>query len=108
MARGRTAMTFEQKVEHALTSEITTTQKAFATWLEETTGADIDITTLSLVQRLYPEYIKTPEAIAAAEERKAKAEINKAESEKKALDAFMKRAEKLGLSVTKVEEADAE
>ena len=107
--RGRQAMSFEEKVEKALEAEATTAQSDFIAWLNDVAPtADVDERTVILVQKLYPEFLKTPEAESAREERKAEAAKAKEERDIKALDNFRKRAEKLGFKLEKVAEDDAE
>lgn len=108
-ARGRQAMSFDEKIEKALEAEPTTAQKDFIAWLNDVAPtADVDERTVILVQKLYPEFLKTPEAESAREERKAETAKLKEERDVKALDNFRKRAERLGFKLEKVAEDDAE
>lgn len=107
MARGRTALTFVEKIDNAQTSEATQAQVDFITWLKGL-GVKIDERTVIVAQKLYPEFLKTPEAEAARAERKVEAEAEKAEKISKAQENFLKRAEKLGFKVEKVAVEDAE
>ena len=107
--RGRQALSFEEKVDRALEAEPTTAQSDFIAWLNDVAPtADVDERTVILVQKLYPEFLKTPEAESAREERKAEAAKAKEERDAKSLDSFIKRAQKLGFKLEKVEEDDAE
>lgn len=108
MARGRKALSVEEKIERAAQATPTQAQTDFAEWIEATTGLDVDIQTLIAVQKLYPIFLETPEASAAREERKAEAEKKRIEREAKSLDSFMERAKKLGFVVEKVTEETAE
>jgi len=108
MARGRKAMTLEEKIENAKTSDVTQAQSDFIGWLKTNTGVKIDDRSVVLAQKLYTEFLTTPEAAAAIAERKAESAVKAAEREEKAADAFLKRAAKLGFKVEKVADADAE
>lgn len=108
MARGRKAMDLEEKIDNAIKAEASVAQTDFIAWLVENTELEIDERTVILVQKLYPEYLKTPEAASAIAERKEESEAKKLERLAKAQDAFMARAQKLGFKVEKVVEEDAE
>lgn len=108
MARGRKAMTLEEKIENAKTAELSRAQSDFIGWLKNKTGLKIDDRSVVLAQKLYAEFLDTPEAANAIAERKAEAAKNAAEREEKARTAFLARAAKLGFTVAKVEDDDAE
>ena len=103
MARGRKAMTLDEKIENAKTSDPTQAQTDFINWLKESTGVKVDPRSVILAQKLYNEFLGTPAAATAIAERKAEAAKKAAERNEKAREAFLKRAAKLGYSVAKVE-----
>lgn len=108
MARGRKAMTLEEKIENAKTADLSKAQSDFISWLKNKTGLKIDDRSVVLAQKLYAEFLETPEAASAIAERKAEAAARTAEREEKAKNAFLARAAKLGFTVAKVEDEDAE
>lgn len=100
--RGRKAMSLDEKIEKAKSDKISAAQSDFVGWLKDH-GVTINERTLIVVQKLYPEFLKDPASEAVRAERKAEAEKAKAERISKSQEAFMKRAEKLGFKVEKVE-----
>lgn len=108
MARGRKAMTLEEKIENAKTAEVTQAQSDFIGWLKESTGLKVDERSVILAQKLYNEFLTTPAAAAAIAERKAEAANKAAERAEKSREAFLKRAAKLGYAVEKVSDEAAE
>lgn len=106
MARGRKAMTLDEKIENAKTADPTQAQSDFIGWLKDVSKIKVDDRSVILAQKLYTEFLDTPAAAAAIAERKAEAEANKAARLEKAEENFLARAKKLGFSVSKAEQAE--
>ena len=106
MARGRTALTLDEKIAKLTASdaELSTAQKQYAEWLEDKTGVTLDTQTFLVAQGLYNDYNKDPEVAATNEERRAAREIANREKKAAAVERARKLLAEMGYEVIETED----